>query len=203
MVQLLCYPASPLPRTPHTHIPHTPHAHIPHSPHTHHTQGSEVQSKADTVVYTVVTQVNQLCPSCSLTSNHITSAVFRCFPESPQAVTFRAHLHATSSTSSLTLLGHIRAWVDQGGVIPVNVVLTSLDGSCPLLISSLGDVECKEESSSLGAMSGVSVVLLGAGVAVGCVLLVLLVAVVLSAVLVLSLRRRHLCVPADTNWTKG
>ena len=80
----------------------------------------------------------------------------------------------------------------------MNFVLTLLDGSCPLLISSLGDVECEKNVSSMVSSRGSTfVVVLGVGVAMGIVLVLLVV--VISVLLLYFLRHKQTPTNTDKN----
>ena len=158
--------------------------------------------KLESVENVTILQVNQLCPTCTLTSNHFTSSGFHCFPASPQAVTFRARLHATQTASSSTLLNLISSWTKQGGVLLESGFQASVDGSCSLEVSSLDAEECMEGVVTTpplaGGVPGVpAVVVISVSAVVGC-LLVLLVALLVSVLIWSACRRRHASITMET-----
>ena len=89
--------------------------------------------------------VQQRC-QCGFVRDRITREVFRCFPASPQAVTYRAVLHGTANATSSQLISQIEQWTTEGGTITVQRVLMTIDGSCTVAISSITE---KEECPSL------------------------------------------------------
>ncbi len=99
---------------------------------------------------------------CGFSSMVITSPVFRCFPESSIAVTFRATL------TDSRLLTPIQDWIQTNGFITIQSVLNEVDKTCQVQISSLADTECNnvpvnDESSAAvigGVVGGVVIVLI-------------------------------------------
>ena len=86
--------------------------------------------------------VEQQRCQCGFTHDQITSSAFRCFPDSPQAVTYRAVLHGTANTSSSDIISHIEQWISEGVAISVQNVLIDVDTNCVLEIASNLDKEC-------------------------------------------------------------
>ena len=121
---------------------------------------------------------------CVFSSMVITSPVFRCFPESSTAVTFRATL------TDSRLLTPIQDWIQTNGFITIQSVLNEVDKTCQVQISSLADTECNNvpvnDESSAAVIGGV----------VGGVVIVLIIAVtvIVIAVLVFKSRREKLTV---------
>ena len=104
---------------------------------------------------------------------NITNSVFRCFPSSPQAVTFRALLHGGAKVSSSELALHIKQWIIHDVTIPVQNVLINIDSSCQVVISSFDDRECRADSiQSINSNKTPAVV----GGIVSCLLLFLVLA---------------------------
>ncbi len=131
---------------------------------------------------------------CGFSSMVITSPVFRCFPESSVAVTFRATL------TDSRLLTPIQDWIQTNGFITIQSVLNEVDKTCQVQISSLADTECNNvpvnDESSVAVIGGV----------VGGVVIVLIIAVTIAviliviAVLVFKSRREKLTVHRTTKW---
>lgn len=157
---------------------------------------TDTLQKTISITSTVVAGVNQYCPSCDITTNHITLARFLCFPSSPEEVIFRAHLLGTEHTSSDKLLDYVRTWLQADGTALTGVVLVSVDKSCRLVILSLNDPECDSNSTTLSppGQSGVPLVLvIGVSAGMGVLLLVVVVVgvvVVTTTVVVVMSRSR-------------
>ena len=90
----------------------------------------------------IVPNVEQRC-NCGFSRDNITSSAFQCFPDSPQAVTYRAVLHGTSGASSSQILKHIEQWISEGATVSIQSVIYNVDQNCVLAISSNHDNECK------------------------------------------------------------
>ena len=85
--------------------------------------------------------MQQRC-QCGFTQDQITSSVFRCFSDSPQAVTYRALLHGTANASSSDIISHIGQWIFEGAAISIQNVLIDIDTNCVLEIASNFDKLC-------------------------------------------------------------
>ena len=122
----------------------------------------------------VITNAIQERCRCVFTRDRITDGVFQCFPDSPQAVTYRATLHGTAELSALGLLDFIKDWSkndDSATDIRVDSILLRVDHVCDVTITSISDEECglNDDSSSsnnpmltiiLGMVGGVAVMLI-------------------------------------------
>ena len=100
------------------------------------------------ILAAIISNINQCC-QCGLSRENITNGVFRCFPASPQAVTFRALLHGGPKVSSSELALCIEKWISNDVTIPVKSVLTNIDSSCTVVISSFDDRECQDSSKQV------------------------------------------------------
>ena len=117
---------------------------------------------------------------------------FRCFPESPSHVTYRARLQGTSETESGSLISLIEEWVRGGADIIVTGLLITVDSECSVEISSFSEGECSvtvsptprtttdstDSSSSLSVSSG--------GLIGGIVAVILIIAVCITCTIVLA-----------------
>ena len=101
----------------------------------HRTRG-ELRTAA--VVTAIATEVEAHC-RCGFTTAIISAPLFRCFPQSTNAVTLRARLIDS------TLLSAVQDWVQASGLIPVQSILIEVDRTCQVAISSLADMECISE----------------------------------------------------------
>ena len=117
----------------------------------------------------------------------MTAPLFRCFPESNTAVTFRATL------TDSRLLTPIQDWIQTNGFIPIQNVLIEVDKSCQVQILSLADTECTNQPAAAGSSDIAAVV----GGVVGVVIVVGVVVIVI-AVLVFKSRREKLTVNKTT-----
>ncbi len=123
---------------------------------------------------------------CGFSSMVITSPVFRCFPESDRAVTFRATL------TDSRLLTPIQDWIQTNGFIPIQSVLIEVDKSCQVQISS---TEC---TTVLASSESSATVIGGVGGVVIVLIIVVGVVVIVIAVLVFKRRREKLTVHRTT-----
>lgn len=130
--------------------------------------------------------LQQRC-QCSITVERITNAGFRCFPQSPQAVTYRARLHGTPQASVSELLSLVKAWIVSDASIVVQAQLLSPDKNCMVAITSPNEDECQLDESSeptgmhVGAIIGGTIGLFA----------VITVIVVASVVIIVALVRNH------------
>ena len=91
--------------------------------------------------------MEQRC-QCGFTHEQITSSLFQCFPDSPQAVTYRAVLHGTANASSSDIISHLEQWISEGAAISVQNDFINVDTNCVIEISSVDDSECSGSSAS-------------------------------------------------------
>ena len=136
----------------------------------------------------IVSNINQHC-QCGLSRENITNGVFRCFPASPQAVTFRAVLHGGTKASSSELSSYIEQWIRNDVTIPIQSVLINVDSSCTVAISSFDGGECQIDSEKHTNNSSSAVI---GGIVAGLLLLLILSsAVVIALLIMLWWRKKH------------
>ena len=143
-------------------------------------------------------EVQRRC-QCPFPANRITNAAFRCFPESPEAVTYRAFIHATLQVSTTDLVGFLQEWVASGASVVFQAQLLSADKTCAVATPSLNENECglgggsdeTGEPPSPSAAGGLSAASIGTIVGVVAVVLVLVMAIVATIVGVLRHRRKE------------
>jgi hypothetical protein len=91
----------------------------------------------------MVKGLNQHC-QCDYRVGQITNAGWRCFPQSPTAVTFRAdisdQLQATEYETDF-----LETWVSSGVVVLVQAQILSVNRHCKTIISSFSEEECRAE----------------------------------------------------------
>ena len=136
----------------------------------------------------IVSNINQYC-LCGLSRENVTNGVFRCFPASPQAVTFRAVLHGGTKASSSKLSSFIEQWIRNDVTIPIQSVLINVDSSCMVAISSFDDGECQIDSEKHTNTSSSAVI--GGTVAGLLLLLILSSAVIIALLIMLWWRKKH------------
>ena len=135
--------------------------------------------KAEAVTAMIIDNVNQACPECVLTPDRITDSFWRCFPESPQSVTYRAMVHGTSDRTSAEVVTAIESLVRSDVPIRVLSVEYSFVSECEVQILTESEGKCQTSSgpTSLlvpivgGALGGVIVLTL-------CVIIVILAVVI-------------------------
>ena len=141
--------------------------------------------------------VEQTC-HCEFTRDHITNSAFQCFPDSPQAVTYRAVLHGTTSASSSDLISYIEQWISDGVTISIQNIIINVDPSCVLVIDSTRDSECgaTDQPTVVTILDVTSRSSDNIGVAVGCtgavvLILSLFIAIPIAVVLLLKQSKRR------------
>ena len=139
-------------------------------------------------------ELNRQC-QCGFGVDQITAASFRCFPESPTAVTFRAEISESLRLSASQLTGFLEAWVSSGAVVSIQAQMLTIDDTCDVLISSFNEGECRSVVGTAGTTAvlgtaGTTAALIGGVVAGGLVLVLLLAIVVSTALLVLWKRKK-------------
>ena len=149
------------------------------------------------VIQAVVDELSDRC-QCNFEADLISSAGFRCFPQSPTAVTFRALMTGSPQATAQELAIFLGDWISSGAFLTIQAQLLSVDGSCAITISSFGESECNpvEETpaTSTGTTtpssspSGVSVTVIGSVAAVA--VLVVLVVIVILSLIVVTLKRK-------------
>ena len=88
------------------------------------------------------TKLTTSCPDCGITNDVIDKELFRCFPDSPSLVTYRARLQGTSETDSGSLISLIEEWVSNGADIGVTGLHMTVDTKCSVEVSSFSEEEC-------------------------------------------------------------
>ena len=150
--------------------------------------------RIEAVMSEFATEVESHC-GCGFLSVVITAPLFRCFPGSDKAVTFRATL------TDSRLLTPIQDWIQTNGFIPIQNVLIEVDKSCPVQVSSLADTECTNQPTAAGGSDIAAVVGGVVGGVVGVVIVLIIVVgivVIVIAVLVFKSRREKLTVNKTT-----
>ena len=145
--------------------------------------------KVNDISTAIISNINQQC-LCGLSFENITNGVFRCFPASPQAVTFRAILHhGGTKASSSEISSYIQRWIRNDVTIPVQSVLINVDSSCMVAIFSFDDRECQVNSEQHTNNNSSAVI--GGSVAGLVLILILSSAIVTSLVILLWRRKKH------------
>ena len=137
--------------------------------------------RIEAVMSTFAAEVESYC-GCGFSSMVMTAPLFRCFPGSDRAVTFRATL------TDSRLLTPIQDWIQTNGFIPIHNVLIEVDKSCLVQIASLADTECTNQPTAAGSSDIAAVV----GGVVGVVIVVVVgVVIIVIAVLLFKSRREN------------
>ena len=126
------------------------------------------------------------CTDCGITSDIIDMQSFRCFPDSPSHVTYRARLEGTSGIDSSSLISLIEDWVRGGADIVVTGLLMKINSKCSVQISSLSEGECSETTDTKTESAG-NTISPGAIIG-GVVAVILLIAIMIMVVLILKYR---------------
>ena len=157
-------------------------------------QGEDTGLKLESIKAAVMDSTQELC-ECSITSDRITNGVFQCFPASPDAVTYRAKLHGTTSANSTQLISHVEQWTAQGAAINIQQVLLRVDGSCRVAVSALVDDECQKRSvrsdSTNGNDNNNIIIFIISGGVLATVITVVVIVIVIATVVVCLRRNKH------------
>ena len=102
-------------------------------------QTDNPSSKHDYMLEAIVSNVVSRC-ECVFTRDHVSEALFQCFPSSPQAVTYRATLQGVRDMTVQQLLQHIEEWVTQGGPISEQLQQLTIDSTCDVTEPECGDM---------------------------------------------------------------
>ena len=117
----------------------------------------------------------------------MTGGVFKCFPDSSQAVIYRAVLHGTLNATTTELISHIEQWIIEEPTVTVQRVLLTIDGLCSVGISSLTDKkECPKESQNPSSHDNAEIVIIG-----GLVSLMIVTIIAATMIMSLILLRKH------------
>ena len=149
----------------------------------------------------VLKQLTVTCAECGITSDIIDTKSFKCFPESPTYVTYRARLEGTSETDSGSLISLIEEWVSGGASIIVTGVRMTVDSECSVAIASPNEGECSPiitdhvttmdtEGPTDQSSSDSTVAVIGGVVAVVIVLIIAITFIVIVIVVLVMKNRR-------------
>ena len=67
---------------------------------------------------------------------------FRCFPESEDAVTYRAEVSGTQAASAVEITNYIEDWLADGAIVAFEFLLIPVDSTCQVILTSIADPEC-------------------------------------------------------------
>ncbi len=146
----------------------------------------EQPDRATAVSEALVSEIQDHC-QCSFAPSDIQEPSFQCFPESNQAVTFRA-------ITTSTFINDISRWIADDGLLRVQTVFIRVDKSCQVQISSFADTEC----TTVLASSESSAAVIGGVVGGVVIVLIIAVTVIVIAVLVFKNRREKLTIHRTT-----
>lgn len=125
-------------------------------------QIKDKDQKLEDIAAALLENTQKLC-RCGFLNDRITDAVFRCFPDSPQEVIYRANMHGTTSANSTQLVSHIKQWTTEGTNVIIQQMLLRVDGSystieCPINnLSSDNSFAFIGGALTIGIIAGVSV----------------------------------------------
>ena len=98
------------------------------------------------------------CDRCDQSVISITEGVFRCFPGSESAVTYRALLRENCKISSIDheLRQAIERWLSSGRASVVQSLVLKADSSCPVIVGDVNDPECINHDVRNNPNSGIT-----------------------------------------------
>lgn len=171
-----------------------------------YTQVEGMDLKLQDVKQQTLTEITSSCNRCDPSLLSITGGVFRCFPGSESAVTYRALLHETYQISSVELEEIIARWISSGKAIVVQSLVLQAQQSCPIVVANANDAECRissppRESASNSVaviVGGTSGAMLGAVLLVGLMIIVVVVTIVKHKQAMVRLKYETRYVQSDT-----
>ena len=110
-------------------------------------QNNNSVSKSMEITKTVASELRECC-QCDFRADLISNAEFRCFPQSPTAVTFRALITGSPQASAQDLFTTLEEWTSSGPFLTIQAQLLRADGSCAVIISTLGESECNPDEDT-------------------------------------------------------
>ena len=126
-----------------------------------------------------------LCKVCDITNDIIDMQSLDCGSES--VLVYRARLEGTSRTDSGSLINLIEDWVSSGPRVLVTGTLIKVDSQCPVLITSLTDVEIcitiDQSTQSPDDSSSMSLVLI-IGIVAAVIIFIIIHIILVTAILV-------------------
>ena len=146
------------------------------------------EEKADDIAMTIVETLSQRC-HCEFTPDLIGSEGFQCFPESKDAVTFRAEISEAPTTSVSVLVSHLTDWVSTGTAISIGALFITVDRTCSIVIVSFISEECQADITTLATRS-TEVTVNAVEIITGVVVLLSIAAVVVILVIVITKRQQ-------------
>ena len=137
-------------------------------------------------------EISAGCDRCDESVISITEGVFRCFPGSESAVTYRALLHENCKISSIELQKPIERWLSSGRAIVVRSLVLKADSSCPVIVRHVNDPECAAGDPNSGMTSnGISDSIIVGGVSGALLGIVLLVGTMITVTIIATFKHRQ------------
>ena len=68
-----------------------------------------------------------------------------CFPQSPNAVTFRAHMTGSPQVPAQQLATFLEDWTSSGAFLTVQAQQLTADSNCTIIIASQSEEECNSD----------------------------------------------------------
>ena len=146
------------------------------------------EEKADDISMTIVDILSQRC-QCEFTSDLIGSEGFQCFPESRDAVTFRAEISEAPTTSVSVLVSHLTDWISSGTAISIGALFITVDRTCSIVIASFISEECQADMTTALGTSSSKMPIDTAGIITALVVMIATAAAVVTAVIVITKRK--------------
>ena len=147
------------------------------------------EEKANDISMTIADTLSQHC-QCEFTPDLISSEGFQCFPQSKDAVTFRAEISEAPATSVSVLVSYLSEWVASGTAISIGALFITVDRACSLVIASFISEECQIILTTALATSSNKVTINTVGVVVTLVVVIAIAVAVVIAVILITRKRR-------------
>ena len=146
--------------------------------------------KVDEIQDEIVWELNRRC-TCDLTTSHITEPVLECLNLEKSAVTFRAKLHGTPSSTIEDLRVHLMEWIStpESSVVVKSIRYDVSNLCTATAVSARSDEGCRNETS-IEVPGNTLLIVVGAGAAVLTMLILAVVCGVVICVIVCINRKQ-------------
>jgi len=125
---------------------------------------------------------------CDILDDFISNGTLLCFPSSPSFITYRAFVQGNMAVPTMTLVSYIEEWLKAGAEIHVNGQLFPVQFGCPIVISSVNEIECDPYNKTIVETSKNRLFIIYISVSIACLLTA--IAIIVSITVAAKLNRK-------------
>ena len=115
---------------------------------------------------------------CGFLDSFIAQEMLLCDTQNPTQAVYRAQVFNFGSISSTEIVSWIEDWVLNEASVTSGPILVTFDPTCPAQLNSINEEICQQEVTISAATSSLGVIV-GSVLAVGCIVIICIVAVVM------------------------